>query len=116
MCDEYIDSVISFLYYYIETIDLTEPMKQSEFAQRSYTKWAINEIIEDIDSDRDTPPAITIENFAKKMDDLACSSRQNGWIFSIAYDTAYFVLDMIMTYYRDYSEDLYAWKEKCYED
>lgn len=76
-------------------LDLKEPkawLRPSAFANRSYARWAANEILRRVRLNPSVPAEIVISNFAKKMSLYAKDNPRNKRI----YDTAYFVtMDLI---------------------
>lgn len=67
-----------------------------EFMQSSYSKWAAREILLYVRDNIPEPPSISVERFAKKMDSYSCKNIKTSIIFSVAYDTAMDILDMLL--------------------
>lgn len=67
-------------------------LKQLEYI--SYWNWALDELLHEIEVDDDIPVDTVIEYFANKMDDYACKDHPKSFIFSIAYDVSFWVLDI----------------------
>lgn len=67
------------------------------FELASYNRATVKEILCAI-KDSDLPPAIVVEDFAKKMDIFACKARtnQSKQMFSIAHDMAVCIGDFLM--------------------
>lgn len=62
----------------------------------SYRKWAVNEILRSIrESECVLPPIMIVEDFIHKMDDFSCKNNKSSFIFSIAYDVAIDVFDIL---------------------
>lgn len=74
--------------------------KAAEFAQQSYARWAMQEIIRYVGKNSNTPIYILMEEFRSKMDDAACEAKDpsKNFMFSVAYDVATDVLDYFLTY------------------
>ncbi len=71
--------------------------KKTDFKQLSYSKWAAEEILRDIEREKSTPPLVVIENFIRKMDEYSCMNEKASFIFSAAHDTAEHILDLLLT-------------------
>lgn len=67
-----------------------------EIAQKSYTKWAVHEILARLRENRDIPPAIVVEQFRDEMEQYSCLNSQTSFIFSVAKDAAEWMLDDIL--------------------
>ncbi len=92
------DYILSVIREYADEC-LREPRRRLPrgcFEQRSYQKWAVDEIVKSIESSRFTPPIMVVEDFIRKMDDFSCSNHKNSIIFSIAHDVATDILDMLI--------------------
>ena len=74
--------------------------KKQELAQRSYEQWTIDEIIRWLKKSKKKDALEALEEFNKRMDDYACSTKDNpgNIMFSIAYDTGMYVYDYLMSY------------------
>ena len=70
-------------------------LKKGIFEQRSYQQWASKEVLKAIE-EYDGNPEYAIEDFMSKMDNYACKNPKSGMIFSIAYDTAVWMLDVVI--------------------
>lgn len=66
------------------------------FRQQSYTRWALQEILRRLETDRVTPPLIVIEEFADEMDRYSCCNPYTSYIFSVAKDTAQWIIDKLI--------------------
>lgn len=68
------------------------------FAQRSYTRWAMDEINRYICKNEDLPVIELLEAFRLKMDRFACDARTDHgkFMFSVAYDVATNMLDEVI--------------------
>lgn len=64
---------------------------------RSYWNWALDALLHEIEVEDDIPVDIVIEYFADKMEDYACKDHPKSYIFSIAYDVSFWVLDILLT-------------------
>lgn len=70
------------------------------FAQASYSRWATEEIIVYILSHVNLTPLEAVEEFRNLMDDYATRDKcdkQNSYIFSVAYDVATDIYDILLT-------------------
>ena len=70
--------------------------KRSRFNQRAYSRWAANEVLGYVQFRKDIPPIQAVEEFMSKMDKFACSNPKNSYIFSVAYDVAADILDLLI--------------------
>ena len=72
-------------------------MQMWKFEMASYRRWAIEECRRYLLQNSDWPPVIAMENFRALMDEAACeaTTASQNYTFSIAYDIATEVLDMI---------------------
>lgn len=73
------------------------PFPRDLFAQRSYQKWAVDEIIKSIEESKSIPPITVLDDFIRKMNDFACRGGEGGFIFSVAYDIAIEILNIVIT-------------------
>lgn len=92
------DYILSVIWEYADE-SLREPrcrLPRGCFEQRSYQKWAVDEIVRDIASSKFTSPVMVVENFIHKMDGFSRRNYKNRIIFSIAYDVATDILDMLL--------------------
>ncbi len=62
----------------------------------SYSRWAADEIIHELEMNKDIPPLIILEEFRNKMDDYACENLRNSFIFSEAYDVVTIIIDELL--------------------
>lgn len=67
------------------------------FAQRSYQQWAVDEILKSIKESKSIPTITVLEDFIRKMDDFSCRGGEGGLIFSVAYDVATEILNIVIT-------------------
>lgn len=65
---------------------------ENQFAQMSYSKSALNDILRLLMHDPETPASILIEEYADKMDEYSCVNASTSIIFSVAHDIALAVL------------------------
>lgn len=70
-------------------------LKKGCFDNRSYTKWATYEVLYAIEC-YEGEPEDAIELFMSKMNRYACLNQKSGIIFSIAYDVAVWMLDLLI--------------------
>lgn len=92
------DYILSVIREYADE-RLREPRRrlpQGCFEQRSYQKWAVDEIIRSIERSKSVPPITVIEDFIYKMDDFSRSSRKRSMMFSVAHDVAADILDLLL--------------------
>lgn len=71
-------------------------MVKNMFNQRVYSRWAANEVLGYVKFRKDIPPVQAVEEFMSKMDKFACSNPKNSYIFSVAYDVAADILDLLI--------------------
>lgn len=92
------DYVLPMLQEYVSRY-LKEPRRGlplGYFEQRSYQRWAADEIIKSISESKFTPPVTIVENFIRKTNSFSCESSKNSVIFSIAHDVAMDILDLLI--------------------
>lgn len=93
--NDYILTVIrKFADDYLETP--TRLASKGRFEQRSYSRWAIDEILRNIAESPSIHPVMVVESFIRKMDSFSCLDAQTSIIFSIARDTAEHLLDVLI--------------------
>lgn len=92
------EKAIKIIQQYLDELNMRriDKYRSESFEQRSYSMSAAENLLELLENDNITPPIILIEDFIGRMDDYACVSKVNSIIFSVAYDTALCILDMIL--------------------
>lgn len=65
------------------------------FEQASYSKWAANEIFEQLCFEDYRTPIEVVEDFVDEMDRLSCVDQRTSIMFSIAKDAASNILDIL---------------------
>lgn len=71
-----------------------------DFAQYSYTKSAVKDILERLKDDTKTPPLIIIEEYRELMDKYACSTKPGtSFIFSAGYDVCEDIINELIKVY-----------------
>ena len=80
-----------------------------DFMYRSYTRWATDEILTLIASNKEDDPKKLVTQFMLKMDDyVECSKRDNAQIlFSIARDGARDILEILDKYDQPKGESIH---------
>lgn len=66
------------------------------FISNSYSIWAAKELLIRLNSNRDIPPLITLENFEELMDEYACKNINNSFLFSCAKDMTRWIIDLLI--------------------
>lgn len=96
MNKEAAQAIIDYIAEYLFEPDANWP--KSWFNQRTYSRWAANEILELIIDNPLTSPMIIIDEFLVKMSYYSCvSENQNvNIIFSTAVDTAEDILCLVL--------------------
>ena len=92
------EAVILILQGYI-TEHLFEPgsnWPKFYFDERSYSRWAANEIIERVKEHKTTPPIVIIEEFILELDNYSCINPKNEELFSFARDAAEDILGLFL--------------------
>lgn len=92
------DYILSVIREYADEC-LKEPryrLPRGCFEQRSYQKWAVDEILKSIERSKFIPPIMVVENFIRKMDDFSCRNKKTSFIFSVAHDMAEDILDVLI--------------------
>lgn len=82
--------------YIHELKDPQRNYKKSRFEQATYSKWAAIEVLGYVKHRRDISAIQAVEEFIHKMDKYACSNGRNSYIFSVAYDIAMDILDLLI--------------------
>ena len=80
-------------------IDLPEPGLKGKgyvFLQESYTRWAAEELLKDILENESVDPVIVVESFRKKVDRYSTMNTNTSYMFSVAYDVATNILDILL--------------------
>lgn len=65
---------------------------------KSCQKWALKEIMKELEWNDRIPASAIISDFANKMEEFACHDTPSSYLFSIARDMALCMLDMILSY------------------
>lgn len=68
-----------------------------DLRQKSYYKWALNELIYILRNNEETPPLILIEEFLRKMDDYSVINSKTSYVFSCAKDATEWVIDTLIS-------------------
>lgn len=78
---------------------LTATAKRRNYSllQESYSKWAAREILVRLIKEKETPPLVVIEQFRDKMDEYSCRNLNTSYMFSVAKDTAEWIIDLLIT-------------------
>lgn len=76
--------------------DPSEYLNTRYFYQACYRSHAFDTIIKEV-KESDVLPVETIAAFKKRMNDAACTSLNCGHMFSVAADTAEWILDALMS-------------------
>ena len=79
--------------------DLKEPrmnLTRTRNSQRIYSRWAAEEVLGYVIYRKDIPPTQAVEEFMHKMDSYASLNSKNSYIFSVAYDIAADILDLLI--------------------
>lgn len=61
-----------------------------------YSRWAANEVLGYVKLHNDISAIQAVEEFIAKMDKYACLDNKNSYIFSVAYDIATDILDLLL--------------------
>lgn len=79
----------------------TYDVSKAVFAQQSYARWAVGEVIRYIEKRPEMEVCMLIEEFRNKMDDAACKAKtpEKNFMFSVAYDVATDVLDYVLEHH-----------------
>lgn len=78
---------------------LKEPryrLPKGYFEQRSYQKWAVDEMIRSVEGESLILPLAAVEQFARKMDQFSRGKKKERMMFSIAHDVAKDILEILM--------------------
>lgn len=93
------DYILSVIREYADAYLRKEPtwrMQRGWFEMRSYGRWAVDEILRNLEMSKESPPIQVVEAFVRKMDDFSCRNRKASIIFSIAHDMAENILDVLI--------------------
>lgn len=83
--------IIDYLYKFPD-------FKSKNLEHWSICKYTVFELIDIVREARNRSEEISaVESYIQKMDDYACRKAAQSWIFSIAYDVAVNVLDILIT-------------------
>ena len=89
---------VSILKGYITDMpEANRKCKKHIFLQRTYSRWAAEEILECIQENESTPAIIVVENFRDRMNRYSLLTSNSSYIFSVAYDIATDILDIFLT-------------------
>ena len=70
-------------------------LPKAVFEERSYQKWAVDEVLRAIEKSN-LPPLMVAEAFSHKMDEYACMKESSSWMFSVAHDTAEWIVNLLL--------------------
>ena len=84
------ETAISIVEDYKGRIDYISEQYGFDFKQRSYSKWAADEILRSLYENCCIPPLVVVEKFRDKMKHYS----QFNVIFSVAYDTAQDIIEL----------------------
>ncbi len=85
--------------YSITMSSLNKPyfgLSKKLFEQRCYQEWAVKEVLRAIETS-DLPPYMVAEEFAEKMDEYACLKERTSFMFSVAHDTAEWIIEILLS-------------------
>ena len=63
--------------------------------QKYSAMWAINDLLEYVMANPNSPVILAVEAYARKMDRFSCKKSPYSYVFSVANDVAVGVLDML---------------------
>ena len=83
---------------YYDELSFMHPFVTSDkFIDNSYKKWACKEILKEIEFSKELPFSLTpfqlLEQFSDKMKRYACMNVKNSLIFTIASETAEYMIE-----------------------
>lgn len=83
---------------YLDELSYMHPFVMSDkFVDNSYQKWACKEILKEIEFSKHLPFDLTafqlLEQFEEKMNRYACMNSKNSLIFTIASETAEYLIE-----------------------
>lgn len=84
-------------YIYEFSDHIYTPWQKKEFQYETYSIWAAKELLVELSKNKNLPPLFVLERFRDKMDDYACLNKKNSFIFSVAKDTAEYLIDQLIT-------------------
>lgn len=87
--------VISIIREVMDQAD-TDRCSPRDLEQMSYTKWAASEILRYLNSHPNIAPISAIEDFEYKMNQFACLNRDTSYIFSVASNTADYIIELLL--------------------
>lgn len=86
---------------YIQRLPAPETkIRQSTFEQCSLERWAAKEILRQLNTHPDIPPAYVIEEFTNKMEQYSVQNPHTSYVFSVAYDVGVDILDCLCHSHR----------------
>lgn len=71
--------------------------KNGSSQQKSYSRWAVKELLSQLKTHPETPPLIIIEEFRDQMDKYSCLNPHTSYIFSCAKDMAEWIIDLLIS-------------------
>ena len=92
------DDILSVIRDYADRY-LEEPscrLTKNWFKQKSYSRWAVNELIRSIKESKTVPPILVVEDFIRKMDAFSVRNTKASFMFSVAHDVAENILDILI--------------------
>lgn len=98
-----IETAIDIVKGYRESLDdifTSLPFKypfEYTLEQKSYSRWAVSEILDRLEHNTSIPPLVTIENFRSKLYEFSLINRRNSFIFEIAYEAIDDIIDMLVS-------------------
>lgn len=72
-------------------------LKVDRFAYRSYSVWAVEELLDYIKERDYAPPLDSVSCFIRTMEEYSTLNKETSFIFSIARDVAEDIFDMLMS-------------------
>lgn len=86
---------IDYLYGYSDYFPNVKRKNLEHWSICKHTMLDLIDLVREADSRSEEISAV--EAYIRKMDDYACRKAANSWIFSISYDVAFHVLDILIT-------------------
>jgi hypothetical protein len=74
----------------------TSNEKGFSLKQESYSRWAAREILILLEKNCDEPPLTVVEQFRDRMDRYSCVNIETSYKFSVAKDTAEWIIDWLI--------------------
>ena len=91
-----LESAIHTVLEYKYSVDFLGSWQGYSFEQISYSRWAADEILRELEENEDAPPLRIIETFRDKMERYSHYNEQANFIFSTVCSVAESIIDNLI--------------------